>query len=369
VIGTGLPVWVQILVGLVMLTLGAEGLVRGAGALARRLGISPLVVGLTVVAFGTSAPEGAVSVEAALTGQSAVALGNVVGSNIFNVLVILGLSAVVAPLVVRQQLVKLDVPVMVVLSALPLVLGWDRLLSRGDGVLLLVLLVVYLAFLGWLARRSTSGRVVADVPVASRPVPVDVAMAVLGLALLVLGADLLVTGATAAALGVGVSELVVGLTLVAAGTSLPELATSVVASLRGERDLAVGNVVGSNIFNVLFVLGAGAAVGDGMPVPAGALAFDFPVMLAVAVASLPVFITGARINRLEGGVFVLYYVLYTVYIGLQAASHPAREEFGVAVLGVVVPLTIAFAAALWLRGSEPDAEEGYGDGSPSTARE
>lgn len=354
VIDFGLPAWLQIVVGLVMLTAGAEGLVQGASALARRLGISPLVVGLTVVAFGTSAPEAAVSVEAALTGESAVALGNVVGSNIFNVLVILGVSAVVAPLVVRQQLVKLDVPVMVGLSTLPLLLGWDRSFSRGDGFLLLGLLVAYLGFLAWLARRSVQGE--ADgAPAASRPVPVDVAFAVAGLALLVAGADLLVAGATAVALGIGVSELVVGLTLVAAGTSLPELATSVVASLRGQRDLAVGNVVGSNIFNILFVLGAGAAVGGDVPVPPGALAFDFPVLLAVAVTCLPVFLTGACINRLEGGVLVTYYVIYTVFIGLQAASHPAREEFGVAVLGVVIPMTIAVAAALWLRGNmNPD---------------
>lgn len=350
-IASGLPPWMQILLGLVMLTAGAEALVQGASALARRVGISPLVVGLTVVAFGTSAPEGAVSVEAALTGESAVALGNVVGSNIFNILVILGLSALVAPLVVQQQLVKLDVPVMVALSTLPLVLGWDRLFSRADGVLLLALLAAYLGFLAWLARRSPEDRSPDEVPTRERRVAVDAALAVGGLGLLVVGADLLVQGATTIALGLGVSELVVGLTLVAAGTSLPELATSVVASLKGQRDLAVGNVVGSNIFNILFVLGAGAAVGDGVVVPPGALAFDFPVLLAVAVACLPVFLTGACINRLEGGVFVAYYIFYTVYLGLQASSHPAREEFGVAVLGVVLPLTIAVAAALWLRGN------------------
>jgi cation:H+ antiporter len=351
VIGSGLPSWLQILIGLVMLTVGAEGLVQGAGALARRVGVSPLVVGLTVVAFGTSAPEGAVSVEAALTGESAVALGNVVGSNIFNILVILGLSAVVAPLVVQQQLVRLDVPVMVALSTLPLILGWDRAFSRGDGFLLLGLLAAYLALLGWLARQSAEERL-TEAPPPSRPVPVDALLSLGGLGLLVLGADLLVSGATSVALGLGVSELVVGLTLVAAGTSLPELATSVVASLRGQRDLAVGNVVGSNIFNLLFVLGAGAAVGGNVPVPPGALAFDFPVLLAVAVACLPVFLTGACINRFEGAVFVLYYLIYTVFIGLEAASHPAREEFGVVVVGVVIPMTIAIAAALWLRGSE-----------------
>lgn len=338
--------------GLVILTVGADLLVRGASALAARLGVPPLLVGLTVVALGTSAPEIAVSIDAALGGRGDVALGNVVGSNIFNVLFILGASALAAPLVVKSQLVRIDVPVMVAVSALPLLLGLDHVISRGDGVVLLGLLAVYLGFLGLLARRGgpDDGPEVPAPPPPSSSALREVAFAGAGLLLLVFGAHALVEGATALARAAGVSELVVGLTIVAAGTSLPELATSLLASLRGERDLAVGNVVGSNIFNVLAVLGAGSAISGGLEVAPGLLLFDFPVMLAVSAACLPVFMTGAAITRVEGGVFLLYYLLYAVYLGLHTADHPFREEFGFAVMGVVLPLTIAVAVALWVRG-------------------
>jgi cation:H+ antiporter len=356
--------------GLVGLTIGAEFMVRGASRIAGRTGIPPLVVGLTVVALGTSAPEIAVSIEAAFSGRSSVALGNVVGSNIFNVLVILGLAALAAPLAVRSQLVRLDVPVMVGVSALPLLLGFDRLISVADGVVLLALLALYLGLLIRVARRGLPEPIalspfkppeaMPDAPEAAAiegPVALDVGRAVFGLLLLVVGADQFVGGATGIARAAGISELVIGLTLVAAGTSMPELATSVLATLRGERDLAVGNVVGSNVFNVLAVLGAGAAAGGGIEVPASVLLFDFPVMLAVGLVCLPVFLTGSTITRWEGGVLLFYYVLYAVYLGLQAADHPFREEFGVAVLGGVLPLTVLLAAALWTHGAERRKDE------------
>ncbi len=350
--------------GLVLLTLGADGLVRGAGTLARRAGVSALLVGLTVVAFGTSAPEVAVSVGASLGGRGDVALGNVVGSNIFNVLFILGLSALVTPLVVRRQLVRLDVPVMVVVSALPLVLALDGRLGRLEGALLLFLLVAYLANVGRLAARGRASSALVEntsedaVALPSYGWPIDVLLAVGGLIFLVVGAQALVGGATELARAAGVSELVIGLTLVAAGTSLPEVATSVVASVRGQRDLAVGNVVGSNIFNVLAVLGAAAVVApDGLPVAAGVRTFDFPVMLAVALVCLPVFVTGARISRLEGGVLLFYYALYLVYLGLHISDHDYQEEFGIAVLGAVLPLTIALAGALWLQAQQSGGED------------
>ncbi len=346
----------RIIVGLIALTVGAEFLVRGAGRLARRLRIPALVVGLTVVAMGTSAPEIAVSVDAAMAGQSDIALGNVVGSNIFNVLFILGLAALAAPLVVQSQLVRLDVPVMVVVSALPLLLGLDRLISLGDGAFLLGLLVAYVTILGWMARK---GRVDASrLEVEAGVLPqrlwwLDVALAAAGLGLLVGGAEWLVHGASAVARAAGISELVIGLTLVAAGTSLPELATSVVASLRGERDLAVGNIVGSNIFNVLAVLGVGAVAGGGLPVPEGMLHFDLPVMLTVAIVCVPVFMTRATISRLEGAVFLFYYLLYAIYLGLHTTDHALQEEFGIAVVAVILPLTLAIAFWLQHRTSAP----------------
>jgi cation:H+ antiporter len=356
-----LPDLVRLVVGLVLLTAGADGLVRGTGAIARRVGVSALLVGLTVVAFGTSAPEVAVSIGAAVQDRGDVALGNVVGSNIFNVLFILGVSALVTPLVVRRQLVRLDVPVMVGVSVLPLLLGLDGRLSRAEGALFLVLLALYLANIARIALRDRTSTAAFDPFAAAgplarrRPWPVDVLFAAGGLVLLVVGAGQLIQAATGIARAAHMSELVIGLTIVAAGTSLPELATSVVASIRGERDLAVGNVVGSNIFNVLAVLGAAAlAAPEGLPVAAGVRTFDFPVMLAVALACLPVFVTGARISRFEGAVFLLYYALYLVYLGLHTADHDFQEEFGVAVLGVVLPLTIALAGALWLQAKEEE---------------
>jgi cation:H+ antiporter len=356
--------------GLVLLTGGAEGLVRGAGTLARRLGVSPLLVGLTVVAFGTSAPEVAVSVGAAASGRGDVALGNVVGSNIFNVLFILGLSALIAPLVVRQQLVRLDVPVMIGVSALPLLLALNGRLGRGEGVLLLVLLAIYLGNVGRLATRGRAAATALDIddgalPPPGYPWPMDLVLGLGGLFFLVVGAQTLVLGATSLARAAGVSELVIGLTLVAVGTSLPEVATSVVASLRGQRDLAVGNIVGSNIFNVLAVLGAAAVFApDGLAVAPGVRTFDFPVMLAVAVVCLPVFVTGARISRGEGAVFLLYYLIYLVYLGLHTSDHDYQQEFGIAVLGAVLPLTIALAGALWLQASSADARNRAGSRAP-----
>ena len=361
----------RILLGLVLLVVGAHGLVRGAVGLARRTGVSNLMIGLTVVAFGTSTPEVAVSVESALLGQGGVALGNVIGSNVFNILAILGLSAVITPLVVRSQLVRFDVPLMVLATAAPLVLGLDGELDRRDGLILLSGLLLYLALLWLLARRQ---RIAVDAePGTIRDSwPLSVAFALGGLLLLSVGADFLVDGAVAVALRLGVAEVVVGLTVVAAGTSLPELATSVAASLRGERDLAVGNAVGSNVFNALGVLGAGAAVSGAIPVPSGLYALDFPVMMAVALICLPVFLTGSTISRAEGSVFLLYYVAYVLYLVLHATDHALHDEFGALVLTVVLPATLAIGGALAVRGwlapaeETPLAEEARGS-DPSTA--
>lgn len=327
--------------GLVLLVFGAEFLVRGSSRLAAAFGIPSLVVGLTVVAFGTSAPELAVSVRSAWAGRGDLALGNAVGSNIFNVLFILGLSALIAPLVVARRLVRLDVPILVGVSVLLLLLALDGSLGRVDGALLFAGILAYTGFQIREGRRAGSRTERArrnDRSGGSRIA--DVAFVVGGLAALVLGARWLVSAAVELALGLGVSELVVGLTVVAGGTSLPEVATSVAASLRGQRDIAVGNVVGSNLFNILAVLGlAGLLAPEGVEVSRAALSFDLLVMLAAAVACLPIFFTGYRIARWEAALFLGYYGAYTGYLVLHAAEHPALPAFRTALLWFVLPLT------------------------------
>ena len=336
--------------GLVALIAGAELLVRGSSKLALSFGISPLVVGLTIVAFGTSAPEVAVSVGAVLDGRTDLAIGNVVGSNIFNVLLILGLSAVITPLVVNIQLIRQEVPIMLGISLLLLVLALDRSLGLWDAVMLCTLMVAYTVFLVVQSRRETQAAVdeyAAEVQPAApgswdSRLPVQLALMAAGLGLLVLGSQWLVDAAVVFAQSLGVSDVVIGLTIVAAGTSMPEVATSVMAAVKGERDIAVGNVVGSNIFNILGCLGiAGAAAGaTGLAVPESVMNFDIWVMLAVALACVPVFMTGREIARWEGGVFLLYYVAYVAYLILAAQQHAALGAYSAVMMGFVVPLTV-----------------------------
>jgi cation:H+ antiporter len=344
------------LAGLTALVAGASLLVRGASALALSFGVSPLVVGLTIVAFGTSSPEVAVSVGAALEGQTDIAVGNVVGSNIFNVLFILGASALIVPLVVHVQLIRQEVPIMIGASLLLIALGFDGRLTRLDAALLFGLLVVYTVFLIVQSRRQTQEAVAeltAELPRSAawdRHWAVQVALVVAGLVLLVLGSDWLVTAAVTLAKALGVSDLVIGLTIVAAGTSMPEVATSITAAIKGERDIAVGNVVGSNTFNILGCLGlAGLVAPAGLPLAPSVLTFDLWVMLAVAVACLPVFFTGREIARWEGAVFLGYYAAYVAYLILAAQQHDALPAFSNVMLVFVIPLTLATLIAVLVR--------------------
>lgn len=346
------------IVGLVLLVGGAELLVRGASRLALTVGISPLVVGLTVVAFGTGSPELAVSVQSALAGQADLALGNVVGSNVFNVLVILGISALIVPLQVSRQLIRQEVPVMIGASLLLWALAADGRLGAWNAGLLLALLVVYTAFVVVQSRhaqaklRAEYAEAVAEPAAAAwdRHWSVQAALVVAGIALLALGAHWMVESAVVFAKWLGLSELVIGLTVVTVGTSLPEVATSILAALRGERDLAIGNVVGSNVFNLLGVLGAaGLAAPAGLAVAPAALRFDLPVMVATAVVCLPVFFTGRTVSRWEGGLFLAAYAAYLAYRVLYALRHPAVAPFGLVLLGAVVPITVLLLAAATLR--------------------
>jgi cation:H+ antiporter len=347
--------WLLLIAGLVVLVIGADLLVRGASRLALRFGISPLVIGLTVVAFGTSAPELAVSVQSGLDGQADIAVGNVVGSNIFNVLAVLGLSALIAPLVVHQQLVRFEVPLVVGLSVLVLLMTRDGRIGLLDGLLLVSGLVAYTALVVRQSRREAAAveaeyaREFGAAPSGwLARLPVQIALILAGLGLLVLGASWLVDSAVAIARALEISEAVIGLTIVAAGTSFPELATSVVATIRGERDIAVGNVVGSSVFNLLGILGIAAlATPGGLTVAPGLVYFDIPVMIAVAFACLPIFASGNRIARWEGALFLVYYAIYIAYLVLAATEHAALERFGATMLGFVLPLTGVTLLVLW----------------------
>lgn len=310
--------WLLLGLGLVLLVAGADTLVKGAARLAGAFGIPSLVIGLTVVAFGTSAPELAVSVKAAYAGQAELAIANVVGSNIFNVLFILGVSAVIVPLIISKQLIRQDVPIMVAASFICVWMVQDGQLSRLEAGALFAGLIAYTIFL--FRQGKKQGADAGDDEVEAllkepHPMWQNLLFVVGGLGLLVLGARLLVDSAVALATAWGVNEAVIGLTIVAAGTSLPEVVTSIVATIRGERDIAVGNVVGSNIFNILCVLGLSGLVSP-VPLLAGAqmAALDIPVMLAVALLCVPFFFAGAILNRIEGALFLAAYVAYTWYL-------------------------------------------------------
>jgi cation:H+ antiporter len=333
--------------GLVTLVFGGDLLVRGASLVAVSMKISPLVVGLTVVAFGTSAPELGVSLQAAYTGVADVAVGNVVGSNVLNVLLILGLAAMVAPLTVSSQLIRFDVPLLVIVSFIMWGLSLDGKISRVEGLGLASGLIAYIVYCIYASRREQ--KEVIDEYSQELPVPdkwtsrlsVQIAYIVVGLGMLAVGSKLLVSGAVTIAKLWDVSELIIGLTIVAAGTSLPEVVTSVVASYRGERDIAVGNVVGSNLFNIMCVLGFSSLLAPNpIPVAQAALQFDIPVMVAVAVLCLPIFFTGGVISRGEGALLAFYYAAYTVFLILVQTNPEVSHWMSVAFLYFVIPATV-----------------------------
>jgi cation:H+ antiporter len=348
---------IGLVAGFIALLVGAEVLVRGASRLAVSIGISPLVVGLTVVSIGTSSPELAVSLGSVLGEGSTggLALGNVIGSNIFNVLFILGVSALVAPLVVNAQLIRQDVPVMIGVSVLVLLLSLDGALSVVDGLVLTILFVVYVVFLivqSKKEKKAAEKEFADDLPKPDKSTGAivrDLVYIAIGLVALVFGADWLVAAATKVAKEFGVSDLIIGLTIVAVGTSLPEVAASVMASIKGERDIAVGNVVGSNILNIVTVLGPTALLGGPLVIDAGLLAFEFPIMIAVAVACLPIFFVGNQISRGEGALFFAFYVAYSFFVYFRATEHALQEPFETALVWFVLPLTALTLAIFVIR--------------------
>ena len=340
-----------VVAGLTLLISGGESLVRGASTLANKAGISPLVIGLVVVAAATSAPELAVTVGSVLSGEPDLAIGNVVGSNIANILLILGLAAAISPLVTKRQLVRFDIPVMLLASGLLLLTTLDGRLDPLEGALLLLLLALHTIASVIIGRKTYFNPELepVELPLNTKPVslPLALALILLGVVLLVFGSQLLVQGAVSMAADFGVSSLVIGLTVVALGTSLPELATSIVAIRKGETDMAVGNVVGSNLFNIGLVLGLPAFMfGEGLPVAGGAVAIDLPLMLAAAVALLPIAFTGMLIARWEGWLFLLLYLCYLTYLFLDSTGHDSAQAFSSAMLWLVGPLLVATLIAV-----------------------
>jgi len=352
----------EILIGFALLIVGAEVLVRGAVRLAALLGMTPLVIGLTVVAFGTSSPELAVSLQSAFAGSAELAVGNAVGSNTLNILLILGLSATVFPLTVQRQVIRLDVPVMIGVTFALLMIGWDGRISRIEGISMVVFLSCYISFLIKISRRETKQAREAAVLAAAELAAegngdqdeaeleigsqlalflTQCLLVIAGLLILGFGCRLFVNGSVELARLLGVSELMIGLTVVSIGTSLPELVTTVIASVRNQREMAVGNIVGSNLFNILCVLGVTASVSpEALPVPPQALAFDIPVTLAAAIICLPIFFTKMEISRWEGVLMLVLYITYVSYLVMSAFDSPNLAWFESCVWFGLFPVTL-----------------------------
>lgn len=296
-----------LLVSLVILYYGAEGLVSGAASLAKRIGISPLVIGLTIVSIGTSMPELIVSVKASMNGQGALSIGNVLGSNFFNIGIILGLSALIYPLLVKRQLLKLDVPVMILSALLFFLMFLDHKISRGEALILILSFIFYISYLLFISKKNVAVEEEEEIK-ETKHWTLDVLFIIVGLLALVYGSDLLVVNATLIAGQLGMSEAMIGLTIVAAGTSMPELATSVVAALKKRSDIAIGNVVGSNIFNILLILGVAGLI---QPIRTPEINYvDSLFSIGISLLLWLFMKAGSRITRWQGAAFIVFYMIY-----------------------------------------------------------
>lgn len=307
---------VWLLVSLVILYYGAEGLVSGAASLAKRIGISPLVIGLTIVSIGTSMPELVVSVKAAMSGQSAISIGNVLGSNFFNIGIILGMSALIYPLAVKRQLLKLDVPVMIFAALLFFLMFLDYKISHVEALIFILLLLSYISYLLFISKKNTTVEEEEEEIKQTKHWALDILFIGVGLLALVYGSDLLVVNATLIAGRLGMSEAMIGLTIVAVGTSMPELATSVVAAIKKRSDIAIGNVVGSNIFNVLLILGVAGLI---QPISTPEINYvDGLFMIGISLLLWLFMKAGSRIKRWQGTAFIAFYLIY-FFIKIAAA--------------------------------------------------
>lgn len=307
---------IYLFAGFLLLYLGSEGLVRGSSALAISLGVSPLLVGLTIVAFGTSSPELVVSIKTALSGQGEISLGNVLGSNIANILVILGLAALIKPVKINSRIIKIEIPIMIGVTLLLFIFLLNRYLGPLEGAVLLAGIIIFTIF-SYISSKEkkeiiTEKEFENEYKAPKRNKFLNIIMVIAGLAALIFGSNLFVDGAVKLARIFGLSEAIIGLTIVAIGTSLPELATSIIASIKGEGDIAIGNVVGSNIFNILSILGIAAVI---TPLSAGGISIvDLAVMMFVALVLLPLAFTGRQISRGEGAALLLGYCIYIYFL-------------------------------------------------------
>jgi cation:H+ antiporter len=305
-----------VLIALILLYFGASWLVKGSSALALKAGVSPLVAGLTVVAFGTSSPELVVGINTAIAGQGNIAIGNIVGSNIFNICIILGISSILAPLKVKMQLLKIDIPILIITTIAFMLFFHDRQISRIEGSILLSGIVLYTILNIALARREKNKEVIDEfdnsIPKVKQKWYFSAGMVVIGIGVLVAGSELLVKGAVEIARVLGVGETIISLTIIAAGTSMPELASSIVATMKKEYDIAIGNIIGSNIFNILGILGISSIIS---PLSAMAISnIDLYIMLGVTLLLLPFFRTKYKLTRDEGIFMVVLYLIYMYYL-------------------------------------------------------
>ena len=338
--------------GLILLIGGAETLVRYVSVVAIKLGIPKLIIGLTVVALGTSAPELAVSIQAGIDGETDLMLGNIIGSNISNTLLILGVASLFIPLKVHKNLLKKDVPIMIAITVLVYLFGMSGFISFWECSVLALLFVGYMIFLTRQRGNVDAGTSDKDEK-KSVNLPLSILLSIVGLTLLILGARWLVSSSLEIAEIAGVNELIIGLTVVAIGTSLPEIVVTLVAALRGERDIAAGGVVGSNILNLVAVLGISGLFSFGsIPVQESLITFDFPVLIGASLLCIPIFYTGHKIIRWEGGLFLLFYLSYLFYLFLSTTEHHLLDVFVMIMVFLIIPLAVitvlAFTITEWL---------------------
>ena len=348
-----------VVIGLTLLLVGGDLLVRGASYLANQFGMSPLMIGLTVVAFGTSAPEMAICIDAALSGSPEIALGNIVGSNITNVLLILGLTAIIFPIAIQAQIVQREVPILIAVSLVFLILIFDGNLSLLDGLLLLGGMLGFLTWQFYINPREKSSAeeslegAETEIPNRSKNTILHLILLVAGVAGLWVGARWMVSGASELAESLGVSKLVIGLTIVAIGSSAPEIVTSLVAARRGFPEMAVGNVIGSNIANLLLVGGITATVSKEITIPSESFQFDIPVMLGTSIACLPIFTTSHKIDRWEGFLFLFCYVGFNVVLFIKPMLNDSFPNWSQLVWVFLVPLIAATIYVLFSKENSP----------------